>query len=106
MTGNGARNKFNEIVEKSESYSWVYFVIVLVFLGSIKFEIISAPESVIDGILAVTIVAVSSHALSKIKNRNHSKKPYLQCLNCSQHIDPVGEWTCKKCGWKSTFPDT
>ena len=106
MTGDGARNRLNEIIEKSENYSWVYFVIVLVFLGSIRFEIISASENVIDAILIVTTIALSSHAIGKIKNRNHSKKPYLQCLNCGQHIGPVGEWACKKCGWKSTFPDT
>ena len=105
MTDNAARSKLNEIIEKSESYSWVYFVIVLVFLGSIRLEIISAPENVIDGILVVTAIVLSSHVVGKIRNKNQSKKPYLQCLNCGQHIDPVGEWTCKKCGWKSTFPD-
>ena len=106
MTDSVARNKLNEIIEKSESYSWAYYVIILVLLVFIRLEIISAQKNVIDVIVIVTSVVLSSHIIGKIKNRNRSKMPYLQCLKCDQRIDPVGEWTCKECGWKSTFPDS
>ncbi|MCH7647326.1 MAG: hypothetical protein IIA83_01795 [Thaumarchaeota archaeon] len=105
MPNNSIRVKINQILEKAEGYSWVYYLIILIFLGSIRLEIVTGQENIIDAILIITSIALGSQTISKIKNRNQTKMPRLQCLKCGVEIDPVGEWTCKECGWKSTFPD-
>lgn len=99
------REKINETLEKAEGYAWVYYLIVLVFLASIRFGILTGQENIIDGILIITSIALGAQAISKFRNKNESKMPRLQCLRCGKPINPVGEWTCKECGWKSTFPD-
>lgn len=105
MNDKSAKSKINEIIEKAENYTWVYFLIMLIFLGSIRLGIVTGQENIIDATLVITSIVLGSHIVNKIKTRNHTKMPHLQCLKCGVHIDPVGEWTCKECGWKSTFPD-
>ena len=70
-----------------------------------RFGIISSQQNIIDGILTITSIALGAQAVNKFRNRNQTEMPRLQCLRCKKPIDPVGEWTCKHCGWKSTFPD-
>ena len=105
MTGNSMQSKFNEIIEKAESYSWVYYVIVLVILGLIRFGIVTGQDMLIDVVLTITSIPLASQAINKIRNKKSSTRPTLQCLKCSKDIDPVGEWKCKSCGWSSTWPD-
>ncbi len=104
MINNSTKNKINEIIEKAENYSWVYYIIILIVLGSIRLNILNGQENIIDLILIITVIALTSQAVGKIRNINRNL-PRLQCLKCKNDIYPVGEWACKKCGWKSTFPD-
>ena len=99
------RLKLSNAMEAAEKYAWIYYLIVLVFLGGLKIGIVTSQDIIIDAILTITAIALGAQAINKIKNRNNPNPPQLQCLNCKNPIPPVGEWTCKKCGWKSTFPD-
>lgn len=105
MVNNSIRVKINQILEKAEDYAWVYYLIILVFLGSIRFGFVDSQDNFIDGILVITSIALGAQAINKFRSKSHSKMPKLQCLKCGKQIDSIGEWTCKSCGWKSTFPD-
>lgn len=99
------RHKIGNILVSAEKYAWVYHIVVLVVIGGLRFGLITAQGAFIDIILAVTIISLSAQAINKLRNRSDTEMPVLVCIKCKNNIEPAGEWICKKCGWKSVFPD-
>lgn len=105
MDTEGIRHKIGNALESAEKYSWVYHIVVLVVIGGLRLGLITVQNTFIDIILAVTIISLSAQAINKLRNRSDTEMPVLVCLKCKSNIEPAGEWICKKCGWKSVFPD-
>ena len=99
------RDKIRSALTGAEKYAWVYHVVVLVVVGGLRFGLITAQDVLIDMILTMTAISLGAQAVSKLRERNNTNMPVLRCLQCKNDIVPVGEWVCKKCGWKSVFSD-
>ncbi|MYH04337.1 MAG: hypothetical protein F4010_00965 [Cenarchaeum sp. SB0669_bin_11] len=99
------KHKIGNALVSAEKYTWVYHIVVLVVIGALRFGFITAQDSFIDIILAITIISLSAQAVNKLRNRSDVEMPVLVCIKCKSNIEPVGEWVCKNCGWKSVFPD-
>lgn len=99
------KHKIDNAFESAEKYTWVYHIGVLAVLGALRFGFITAQDVFIDIILTITTISLSAQAVHKFRNRGDAKMPVLVCIKCKSNIEPVGEWVCKNCGWKSIFPD-
>ena len=99
------KHKIDNALERAEKYAWVYHIVVLIVLGALRFGFITAQDVFIDVILTITLISLSAQAVHKFRNRSDVEMPVLVCIRCTSNIEPVGEWVCKNCGWKSVFPD-
>lgn len=105
------KEKIRTAFELAEKHAWIFYVIVLVLLVPIRFGYIEAQETVIDIVLAISLISITAQAVKKIKNKDNDSKPYMRCMKCNSKIESTGVWTCKNmidgkmCGWSATFPE-
>lgn len=100
------RDKINNAIDDASNYEWLYYLIVAVILIPFRFGLITVESILIDVIITISIIALSTQAFAKFRNRNKNKsKPYLICTNCNNKIGPPQEWKCSKCGMEYKFPN-
>jgi len=105
------REKIRSAFALAENYSWIFYLVILALLIPFRLGWIEAQESIIDFIIAISIISITAQAVNKLKNRDNDHKPFIRCLKCHAKIDSVGVWQCKNivngkmCGWTATFPD-
>ena len=107
---NSFKEKVRQAFSLGEKYSWIFYLIILALTIPLRLEWIETQENVLDFIIAITLISITSQIVNKLRNRDNNSKPFIRCLKCNAKIDPTGIWKCKniiegkECGWFCDFP--
>lgn len=105
------KEKIRSAFTLAERYSWIFYVIILALLIPFRLGWIEAQETIIDFIIAISLISITAQAVNRLRKKENESSPYIRCQKCQGMIESTGTWTCKNmfkgkvCGWTSTFPD-
>ena len=96
------KQKIRDFVHRISKHAPTFYIVIIIALVIFQFDIFKdnfPKEYIIDGIIVVATLMLSSIAVDKIISKNiQDPKPFLYCPECADaKMRTTGEWICENC---------
>ena len=99
-----------EIIHKISKHSPIFYVIVIILLIVLQFDVFKdnvPKEYTINGVLVISMFAWGTNAIDRAIKKKDTPKPYLYCPECpNAKMKTTGKWVCEECHQEFGKPKT